>query len=45
LFASVRRVGLFEIPGALKHVLWDLSARRLVSVAEVMDRGTVESVA
>ena len=36
LFASVRRVGLFEIPGALKHVLWDLQARRLVSVAEAM---------
>jgi omega-6 fatty acid desaturase (delta-12 desaturase) len=36
LFASVRRVRLFEIPGALKHVLWDLSARRLVSVAEAM---------
>ena len=45
LFASVRRVGLFEIPGALKHVLWDLSARRLVSVAEVNDRVAVESVA
>jgi omega-6 fatty acid desaturase (delta-12 desaturase) len=34
LFASVQRIRLFEIPGALKHVLWDLSARRLVSVAE-----------
>ena len=45
LFASVRRVGLFEIPRALKHVLWDLSARRLVSVAEVMDRAPVESAA
>jgi len=39
LFASVRRVGLFEIPAALKHVLWDLNGRRLVSVAEVMARG------
>jgi omega-6 fatty acid desaturase (delta-12 desaturase) len=38
LFASVRRVGLFDIPGALKHVLWDFDARRLVSVAEVMAR-------
>ena len=38
LFASVRRVRLFEIPGALKHVLWDLSARRLVSVAEAMEQ-------
>ena len=34
LFAGVRRVGLFEIPAALKHVLWDRSARKLVSVAE-----------
>jgi omega-6 fatty acid desaturase (delta-12 desaturase) len=37
-FSSVRRVKLFEIPSALKHVLWDLTARRLVSVAEVMGR-------
>ncbi len=35
LFSGVRRVGLFEIPGALKHVLWDMSTRRLVSVAEI----------
>ncbi|MEP6505523.1 MAG: fatty acid desaturase [Betaproteobacteria bacterium] len=39
LFSSVSRVGLFEIPAALKHVLWDLPERRLVSVAEVMGRG------
>ncbi len=38
LFSGVRRVGLFEIPGALKHILWDLAARRLVSVDEVMQR-------
>jgi omega-6 fatty acid desaturase (delta-12 desaturase) len=38
LFSSVTRVGLFEIPSALKHVLWDVAARRLVSVAEVMGR-------
>ena len=36
LFSGVQRVGLFEIPAALKHVLWDRKARRLVSVAEVM---------
>jgi len=36
LFASVTRVRLREIPAALKHVLWDLKARRLVSVAEAM---------
>ena len=38
-FSGVTRVGLFEIPAALKHVLWDLAARRLVSVEEVMARG------
>jgi len=40
LFASVTRVRLREIPAALKHVLWDLKARRLVSVAEAMARAT-----
>ena len=35
LFSRVTRVGLFEIPSALKHVLWDIGARRLVTVAEV----------
>ncbi len=39
LFSGVRRVGLFEIPSALKHVLWDMPARRLVSVSEVMASG------
>ena len=34
LFADVTRVRLGAIPGALKFVLWDVSARRLVSVAE-----------
>jgi omega-6 fatty acid desaturase (delta-12 desaturase) len=34
LFESVRRVGLFEIPASLKHILWDVTGRRLVSVAE-----------
>ena len=34
LFSGVRRIGLFEIPAALKHILWDLTGRRLVSVAE-----------
>jgi len=43
LFSSVRRVGLFEIPSALKHILWDLPARRLVSVAEVMGRGSAQA--
>ncbi len=39
LFSSVRRVGLFEIPSALKHILWDARARRLISVSEVMASG------
>jgi acyl-lipid omega-6 desaturase (Delta-12 desaturase) len=39
LFSGVRRVGLFEIPSALKYVLWDASARRLVSAAEIMSQG------
>jgi omega-6 fatty acid desaturase (delta-12 desaturase) len=38
LFSGVTRVGLFEIPSSLKHILWDLAARRLVSVSEVMAR-------
>ncbi len=38
MFSSVRRVGFFEIPSAMKHILWDLPARRLVSVAEVNGR-------
>lgn len=36
LFARVTRVGLFEIPAALRHILWDMPGRRLVSVAEAM---------
>jgi omega-6 fatty acid desaturase (delta-12 desaturase) len=43
LFSSVSRVGLFEIPSALKHILWDMKARRLVSVAEVMGRGAAQA--
>jgi omega-6 fatty acid desaturase (delta-12 desaturase) len=34
LFACVTRVPLSGVPGALKFVLWDKAARRLVSVAE-----------
>ena len=36
MFRSVTRVGLYEIPAALKHVLWDRSARRLASVKEAL---------
>jgi len=35
-FSGVRRVGLFEIPAAMKHILWDVPARRLVSVAQAI---------
>jgi len=45
LFSSVQRVGLFEIPSALKHILWDVSARRLVSVAEAMQQDAELAVA
>jgi omega-6 fatty acid desaturase (delta-12 desaturase) len=45
LFSTVRRVGLFEIPSSLKHVLWDRSARRLVSVAEVFGQAAAPVVA
>ena len=34
LFADVRRIRLSEIPRALKYILWDTHARRIVSVAE-----------
>jgi omega-6 fatty acid desaturase (delta-12 desaturase) len=34
LFADVKRLGLAQIPHALKFILWDPAARRLVSVAE-----------
>jgi acyl-lipid omega-6 desaturase (Delta-12 desaturase) len=34
LFVDVTRVKLSEIPGALKYILWDRQARRIISVAE-----------
>jgi omega-6 fatty acid desaturase (delta-12 desaturase) len=34
LFTEVRRIRLSEIPAALKHILWDVRARRIISVAE-----------
>jgi omega-6 fatty acid desaturase (delta-12 desaturase) len=45
LFASVKRVGLFEIPAALKYVLWDPVERRLVSIDEVMQQQAACAVA
>lgn len=34
LFAGVTRIRLFQIQRALKYILWDTQARRIVSVAE-----------
>ncbi len=34
LFNDVRRIRLAQIPHALKYILWDTAARRLISVAE-----------
>jgi omega-6 fatty acid desaturase (delta-12 desaturase) len=38
LFASVPRVTLWEIPKALKCLIWDARARRIISVAEYESR-------
>ncbi len=34
LFSAVTRISLAQIPHALKYILWDTHARRIVSVAE-----------
>ena len=34
-FSPVTRLQLAELPGALKYILWDVAAQRLVCVAEV----------
>jgi len=39
LFAGVKRIGLAQIPRALQYILWDTTARRLISVAEFEARG------
>lgn len=38
LFTSVTRVRLGQVPAALKCVLWDTRARRIVSVAEYLEQ-------
>jgi acyl-lipid omega-6 desaturase (Delta-12 desaturase) len=38
LFSGVTRITLSQIPGALKCVLWDTHARRIISVAEYQDQ-------
>jgi omega-6 fatty acid desaturase (delta-12 desaturase) len=40
LFVDVTRVKLFEIPKALKCILWDTRAQRIISVAELQQRGS-----
>lgn len=39
LFSGVRRIKLSQIPAALKYILWDTHARRLVSAAEYQPTG------
>jgi omega-6 fatty acid desaturase (delta-12 desaturase) len=39
LFTSVRRIGLVQVPAALKCILWDTLTQRIVSVTEVQRRG------
>ena len=34
LFSDVARLRLAQVPGALQYILWDVRARRLISVAE-----------
>jgi acyl-lipid omega-6 desaturase (Delta-12 desaturase) len=38
LFDRVTRITLFQIPRALRYILWDQESRRLVSVAEYRQR-------
>ena len=40
LFTDVTRVKLSEVPRALKYVLWDASARRIISIAEYRQQST-----
>jgi hypothetical protein len=35
----VRRIGLVQVPAALKCILWDTLTQRIVSVTEVQRRG------
>ena len=40
LFSGVARIRLAEIPGALRYILWDTRARRIISVAEFEAQAT-----
>lgn len=39
LFSEVRRIRLAQVPAALRCILWDTPAQRIVSVAELQRRG------
>jgi acyl-lipid omega-6 desaturase (Delta-12 desaturase) len=39
LFSQVRRIRLAQVPAALRCILWDTLAQRIVSVAELQRRG------
>ena len=39
LFSEVRRIRLAQVPAALRCILWDTAAQRIVSVTELQRRG------
>ena len=43
LFTDVTRVNLFQIPQALKYILWDTRTQRIISVAEYNRQQTTQS--
>jgi omega-6 fatty acid desaturase (delta-12 desaturase) len=43
LFADVKRVGLSQIPRALKCILWDTDARRIVSIQEYQQQAALRA--
>ncbi len=43
LFTDVTRLTVFQIPSALKCILWDVNARRIISIAEY-ERGEIAGV-
>lgn len=45
LFSGVTRIRLAQIPAALKCVLWDTQARRIISVAEYLAQPAVQASA
>jgi acyl-lipid omega-6 desaturase (Delta-12 desaturase) len=43
LFSGVTRIRLSQIPSALKYILWDTDARRIVSVAEYQEQAALRA--